>query len=124
VALLPRLQVEVTVHTKRIVAYSLAACLLAPMAGWTHGPEDDADSSHPAHWVKDSAITAAIKTRIAGEHLSSLRDIRVETDLNGVVRLSGTAKNKEEIEKAVEIARGTDGVVRVKNDIVVQRDER
>jgi hyperosmotically inducible periplasmic protein len=113
---------EVSVHTKRIVAYSLAACLLAPIAGWAGGPNDDSDGSHPTHWVKDSAITAAIKTKMAGNHLSSLKDIEVETDMNGVVRLSGTARSKEEIDKAVEIARGTDGVVRVKNDIVIQRD--
>ena len=111
-------------HTKRIVAYSLAACLLAPVAGWAAGPNDDSDNSHPTHWVKDSAITAAIKTKMAGKHLRSLKDIEVETDLNGVVRLSGTANSKEEIDKAVEIARATDGVVRVKNDLVVQRDTR
>jgi osmotically-inducible protein OsmY len=44
--------------------------------------------------------------------------------LNGVVRLSGTANSKEEIDQAVAIARSTDGVVRVKNDLVVQRDNR
>ena len=109
-------------NTKRIVAYSLAACLLAPMAGWAADPTDDSDSSHPTHWVKDSAITTAIKTKMAGRHLSSLKDIEVETDLNGVVRLSGTANSKEEIDQAVAIARSTDGVVRVKNDLVVQRD--
>jgi hyperosmotically inducible protein len=110
------------VDTKRIVACSLAACLLVPVAGWAADPKDDSDSSHPTHWVKDSAITAAIKTKMAGEHLRSLKDIQVDSDMNGVVRLSGTAQSEEEIDKAVEIARGTNGVVRVKNDLVVQRD--
>jgi hyperosmotically inducible protein len=109
------------VHTKRFLAYSVAACLLAPITGWA-GPNDDSDRSHPTHWVKDSAITTAIKTKLAGEHLRSVKDIQVETDLNGVVRLSGTAESKDEIDKAVAIARSTDGVVRVQNDIVVQRD--
>jgi hyperosmotically inducible periplasmic protein len=110
------------VNTKRIVPYLLVASLLAPAIGLAQD-RDDADSSHPTHWVKDSAITAAIKTKLAGEHLSSLRNLRVETDMNGVVWLSGTAKSRKEADRAVEIARGTDGVVRVKNDIVVEPDK-
>jgi len=109
------------VNTKRIVAYSLAACLLAPMVALAD--PGDADSSHPTHWVKDSAITAKIKTKLASEHLSSLKDLRVETDMSGVVWLSGTARSKEEADRAVAIARDTDGVVRVKNDIVVQPEK-
>jgi hyperosmotically inducible protein len=100
----------------------LAASLFAPVIGLAQD-RGDADSSHPTHWVKDSAITAAIKTKLAGEHLSSLSNLRVETDMNGVVWLSGTAKSREEADRAVEIARGTDGVVRVKNDIVVRPDK-
>jgi hyperosmotically inducible periplasmic protein len=110
------------VYTKRIVAYSLVACLLAPVAIQAAGTKDDSDSSHPTHWVKDSAITATIKAKMAREHLRSVKDIQVETDMNGVVRLSGTAQSKDEIDKATEIARSTDGVVRVQNDVVVQRD--
>jgi hyperosmotically inducible periplasmic protein len=106
------------VNTKRIVAYSVAACLLAPIVGLAD--PGDADSSHPTHWVKDSAITAAIKTKLASEHLSSLTNLRVETDMSGVVWLSGTAKSKQEADRAVAVARSTDGVVRVKNDIVVE----
>ena len=105
-------------NTKRIVTYTLAACLLAPMIALAD--PGDADSSHPTHWVKDSAITAAIKTKLASEHLSSLTDLQVKTDMSGVVWLSGTANSKEEADRAVAIARSTDGVVRVKNDIVVQ----
>jgi hyperosmotically inducible periplasmic protein len=110
------------VNTKRIVSCSLAAWLLAPMLALAN--PGDADSSHPTHWVKDSAITAAIKTKLASEHLSSLGDLQVKTDMSGVVWLSGTARSKREADRAVAIARSTDGVVRVKNDIVVQPEER
>jgi hyperosmotically inducible protein len=47
----------------------------------------------------------------------------VDTDKDGVVWLSGTARNRQEADRAVEIARGTDGVIRVKNDIVVRPDK-
>jgi hyperosmotically inducible periplasmic protein len=47
----------------------------------------------------------------------------VDTDANGVVWLSGTARSQEEIDKAASIARDTDRVTAVKNDIIVKRDE-
>ena len=53
-------------NTKRIVAWLLAASLLAPVIGL--GQDSDADRSHPAQFVKDSAITAAIKTKLAADH--------------------------------------------------------
>ena len=109
--------------TKRIVVLSLAACLVAPVVGVAQD-RSDADSSHPTQWVKDSAITASIKTKLAAEHLSSLSKIRVETDMNGIVWLSGTADSQQEADKAVEVARGTEGVVRVKNDLVIRPEAR
>jgi len=81
--------------------------------------EPDADSSHPAQFVKDSAITTAIKTKLATDHLSSLTQLKVATDNDGVVWLSGTTQTQEAADRAVEIARTTDGVVAVKSNIVV-----
>ena len=107
-------------NTKRIVAWLLAASLLAPVIGL--GQDSDADRSHPAQFVKDSAITAAIKTKLAADHPGSLGRLKVDTDRDGVVWLSGKARTRQEADRAVEIARGTDGVVRVKNDIVVRPD--
>ena len=107
--------------TKRIIACVLAASLLAPVIGLAQ--DSDTDRSHPAQFVKDSAITAAIKTKLAADHPASLARLKVDTDKDGVVWLSGTARNRQEADRAVEIARGTDGVVRVKNDIVVRPDK-
>ena len=109
-------------NTKRIVACVLAASLLVPVIGLAQ--DSDTDRSHPAQFVKDSAITAAIKTKLAAEHPGSLARLKVDTDKNGVVWLSGTARSRDEANKAVEIARGTDGVVRVRNDIVVRPDDK
>ncbi len=44
--------------------------------------------------------------------------IKVDTD-NGVVKLSGNAKSQEEADKAAEIAKNTEGVTSVTNDIRV-----
>lgn len=107
--------------TKRIIACVLAASLWAPVIGLAQ--DSDADRSHPAQFVKDSAITTAIKTKLAADHAGTLARLKVDTDKDGVVWLSGTARTRQEAERAVEIARGTDGVVRVKNDIVVRPDK-
>jgi len=109
------------VDTKRFIAFVLAASLLGPVIGLAQ--DSDADRSHPAQFVKDSAITAAIKTELATDHPASLGRLKVDTDKDGVVWLSGTARTRQEADRAVEIARGTDGVVRVKNDIVVRPDK-
>ena len=104
-----------------------AACLmigasLAPVASF--GSDDaDADRSHPKAYVKDSAITTKIKARMAAAHLTSLARIHVDTDENGIVWLSGYARSQDEIDKAVSIARGTEGVKVVKNEMKVKADD-
>lgn len=84
---------------------------------------DDVDASHPGTFIKDSAITGAIKTKLAAEHLKSLKDIRVDTDDKGIVWLSGHAQTDYDAKKAESIARDTNGVRAVKNDIVVRADQ-
>jgi hyperosmotically inducible protein len=83
----------------------------------------DADRSHPGVYVKDSAITMKIKTKLAAEHLTSLGRIHVDTDKDGVVVLSGSAHTKEAVDKAMSIARETEGVVSVTSTVVVKKDD-
>ena len=94
--------------------------VLAPMA--TYAADSDTDRNNPATFVKDSAITAKIKTKLATEHPGSLKHVRVDTDKDGVVWMSGTANSQQEIDQAVAIARNTEGVKSVKNDLKVQKD--
>lgn len=84
--------------------------------------DSDMDRSHPKAFVKDSMITTKIKSKLAAEHISSLAHIKVDTDKDGVVVLSGTAPSQEAAEKAVALARDTEGVVRVKSNIEVRKD--
>src|SRR5258708_4055517 len=87
------------------------------------GEDSDADRSHPTAFVKDSAITANIKTKLAAEHITSLGRIHVDTDKNGAVWLSGTARSQAAIDKAVSIARDTEHVVSVHSDIKIKSDD-
>ena len=94
--------------------------VLAPVAAYAADP--DTNRSKPATFVKDSVITTKIKTKLAAEHLGSAKHIKVNTDRNGVVWLSGTANSQEEVNQAVTIARNTEGVKSVKNELKVQKD--
>src|ERR1700687_5806607 len=82
--------------------------------------DSDTDRSHPAAFVKDSAITTKIKAKLAAEHITSLGRIKVDTDANGVVWLSGTARTQEAIDKAVSIASQTEHVKAVRNHIKIK----
>jgi hyperosmotically inducible periplasmic protein len=86
--------------------------------------DEDATStgSHAVAYVKDSAITTKVKTRLAAEHLTSVARIHVDTDKDGVVWLSGTAKTEGAIREAVAIARQTEGVKKVHNSITISND--
>jgi hyperosmotically inducible protein len=85
--------------------------------------DSDADRSHPKAYVKDSAITTKIKTKLAAEHITSMGNIHVDTDTDGVVWLHGTAHTQEAADKAVSIARGTEGVKSVNSKITVKKDD-
>ena len=85
--------------------------------------DSDTDRAHAKAFVKDSAITTKIKTRLAAEHITSLGRIHVDTDKDGVVWLSGSARTQAAIDKAVDIARSTEGVRNVENELIVKKDD-
>ena len=100
-----------------------ATCLvigtaLAPVA---FAADSDTDRNKPATFVKDSVITTKIKTKLAAENPASMANISVDTDKDGVVWMSGTAKSQAEVDKALSIARSTEGVKTVKNEVKVQK---
>ena len=98
-----------------------AAGMLAGAA--VYAQDADVDRGHPKAFVKDSVITTKVKSKLAADHITSLGKIRVDTDADGVVWLSGSAHSKDAVERAVDIARHTDGVRGVHSALVVQPDE-
>ena len=107
-------------NTKYLTMGLVIGALLAPVAVYADG---DSDRAHPVAFVKDSVITTKIKTKLAADKLRSMTHIRVDTDANGMVVLSGSAKNQARIDKAEEIARATEGVTSVQNNIKVKKDK-
>ena len=105
-----------------------AACfvigtLLAPFAVHAADTSTDTDRTHPKTFVKDSVITTKVKAKLAEDKVSSLARIRVDTHGKGAVVLSGKARSQEEADKAVTIARATEGVTSVKSKIRIKKDD-
>ncbi len=113
------------------IACIVAGSLIAPGAAtaWGTNKTTQADQTTqstqaPAHSantkqaIADAAITTKVKGEFAKEKGVSATHIKVETD-NGVVKLSGTARSKDEADRAASIAQGIKGVVSVENNIQV-----
>jgi hyperosmotically inducible protein len=69
-------------------------------------------------YVDDAGITTLVKSRMAESKVVSASSISVET-LNGVVLLSGFAKNTLEKTEAERIAYGVKNVKSVRNEIAI-----
>ncbi|MBB1088456.1 BON domain-containing protein [Lysobacter sp. SG-8] len=110
-------------NTKRIshlTSTALMAAMLAAGTGYaianpagqqTEPAEtvNDAESSQP---MGDTWITTKVKSQLLADDLTKGTEIDVDT-LNGVVHMSGALGSQAEIDKAVEIARSTEGVTDV-----------
>jgi len=70
-------------------------------------------------YVDDTVITTKVKAAIFNEPSLKVSEINVET-FKGVVQLSGFVSSQDDINKAVAVARGVQGVKSVKNDMRVK----
>jgi len=69
--------------------------------------------------VSDGAITAKIKSKMALDDTIKARDIHVSTK-DAVVTLSGRVANAAEHDRAMQLARETDGVKSVTDQLTVK----
>jgi hyperosmotically inducible protein len=95
----------------------------ALLAGVAAHADQDTDREHPLTFLKDSAITTKVKANLADEKMNTLMHIRVDTNNHGVVVLTGHTKNQEQSDRAVSIARHTEGVTDVWNHIQVRAED-
>jgi osmotically-inducible protein OsmY len=73
--------------------------------------------------IEDSAITSSIKAQFQSDRAGGLKDVRVDTDDHGVVKLDGEVKTQDAADRAIAIAKGTDGVREVRSDIEIEKDD-
>jgi hypothetical protein len=83
--------------------------------------EEAADAANRlARGLDDGAITAKITSKMALDDTVRARDVRVHTAA-GVVTLTGVVGSEAERQKALQLARDTDGVRSVKDQLEVRR---
>jgi hyperosmotically inducible protein len=105
-------------------AFFVVGTLLAPFAVQAaDSTASDSDRTHPKTFVKDSVITTKIKAQLAEEKVGSLARVKVDTHGHGAVMLSGKVRSKEEADRAISIARGTEGVKTVSSRMRIKKDE-
>ena len=100
-------------------ARALAFAALAGITIVTAGCSVARNQQTVGSYVDDAGITTAVKAKMAEDKSVAATAISVET-LNGTVQLSGFASSQNEIDRAVNLARTTTGVVSVKNDIRIK----
>lgn len=103
-----------TLRKLMIVAIA-AASTAAPQL--VMAASDAAEAKRSAgEFASDALITTKVKAALLKEQSTQSLSIKVTTQ-DGVVRLSGTADDEAQIDSAVRVARGIDGVQDVRNDI-------
>ncbi|PTQ82573.1 hyperosmotically inducible protein [Nitrosospira multiformis] len=79
------------------------------------------DEASVGEKIDDSIISTKVKAALAGdESIKNSTDIAVETH-EGKVQLSGYANDKAQMNRAVKVARGVEGVKNVVNKISIKR---
>jgi hyperosmotically inducible periplasmic protein len=88
-----------------LFVFSLAGC--QSMTGKTAGQN-----------VDDSTLTARVKTKLVSEKAANFTRINVDTN-NGIVYLNGVVPDAQQKAKAEDLARDTNGVKKVINNLQV-----
>ena len=70
--------------------------------------------------IDDSVITTKVKSALLADATVKGMDIKVETH-QGVAQLSGFVDSQAQVDRAVQIARGVEGVKDVENKMTVKK---
>ena len=95
---------------------TLSAAFLAIALVSVVGCASTSQSQGMGEYIDDALITTKVKAALFDEPVVKAHEIKVET-FRGVVQLSGFVSSQSEINRAVEVARGVNGVTSVKNDM-------
>jgi osmotically-inducible protein OsmY len=90
-----------------LTVFSMAGC--QAMTGRTAGQN-----------VDDTVLTSSVKTKLAGDKVSSLARVDVDTT-NGIVALNGVVESSDQKARAQELASQVSGVKKVVNNLQVQK---
>jgi osmotically-inducible protein OsmY len=101
--------------THRYTTVAVVVLLLAAFAAYAEGPTKRSTGKY----VDDKAVSAKVKAALLKDPDVKGLQVNVET-YNGVVQLSGFVDEPEQASRAVEVAKGIEGVKSVKNAMKVK----
>jgi osmotically-inducible protein OsmY len=101
-------------HFNPLRASFLALALVSAL-----GCAGSATQESTGEYIDDTVITTRVKAAFIGDEQVKAGEVNVET-FKGVVQLSGFVSSEAAMARAVEIARGIDGVASVKNDMRIR----
>ncbi len=94
------------------ISVLLAAVALTSLAGCASTQKQESTGQY----IDDTAITASVKAAIFNEPSLKSAEINVET-FKGRVQLSGFVSSRANIDRAIQVAQGVNGVQSVSNDM-------
>jgi len=97
------------------VSVLFAAVALTTLAGCASTQKQESTGQY----IDDTAITTSVKAAIFNEPTLKSAEINVET-FKGRVSLSGFVSSRANIDRAVQVAQGINGVTSVGNDMRVK----
>ena len=100
---------------KRIAKFLLAASVTGMLAA----PAMAADNHSAGEILDDTIITTKVKAALVGDPVTKAHQISVDT-FKGTVKLSGFVDSVAAEQRAIEIARTTDGTVKVDDALEVR----
>ena len=95
---------------------TLSAAFLAIALVSVVGCASTSQSQGTGEYIDDAVITTKVKAALFDDPVTKAYEIKVET-YNNVVQLSGFVSSQNEVNRAIELARGVNGVKSVKNDM-------
>jgi hyperosmotically inducible protein len=100
---------------KNMAALVLAALMAASVVGCTSTPTQQSAGEA----IDDGVVTAKVKAKLIEDPVTKAHQINVET-FKGTVQLSGFVENDQARTRALQLARDTDGVKRVKDALEIR----
>ena len=84
------------------------------------GDETLAETARSRSFVKDSPVGQKVRVRLGSAGKDVFDRLHVDADAQGVVWLRGAVRAQEDAQRAVDIARATDGVRSVNSRIRIE----
>jgi osmotically-inducible protein OsmY len=107
-----------------IAAVACSFTTLVPLAVLASSDPDTANAQ-PQVETNDASIKSSIKAQFVGETTNGFGLSHIDVDVNkhGVVSLEGKVASQDAADRAVSIARATQGVREVKNQLKIKTDD-